>query len=385
MNPLRVVQVITRCVRGGAHQVVRCLLERLPRGEFEQTLVCGSEGAPPGSVVVPELVREISPQVDVRALFRLTRFFAQDRPDVVHAHTYKAGVLATVAGRLAGVPGVIFTPHGHIFSPGAAIPGVPGGLRLEALRWVTRAAQGCADRITALSEPDLAQQVALRLSPASKYVVVRNGIEVERFARPRERLFPGTPVIGAVGRFSEEKGHRFLIEAMSRVRRRLPEARLVLVGYGALLESLRGSAAALGLGSAVTFAGERDSAEMLPSFDLFVQPSLYESQGLALLEAMAAGIPAIATAVGGVGDVVQEGQTGFLVPPADPDALAQAIVRLWNSPEEARGVAGRAAARVREAFSSQRMLESYASLYREVARGRDPGVAGPRDPGIPGN
>src|SRR5258706_2272435 len=165
-------------------------------------------GAPGGALVVRALVREIRPRSDAAALARLTRLFAKERPDVVHAHTYKAGVLASTAGRIAGVPAVIFTPHGHIFSRGANIPGVPAGLKLEALRWVTRVAQGCADRITALSAPDLDQQVALRLSPASKYVVVRNGIDLDRFAKPKAKTFEGSPVIGAVGRFSEEKGHR---------------------------------------------------------------------------------------------------------------------------------------------------------------------------------
>lgn len=366
MNALRIVQVLTRCVRGGALQVVRCLLDRLPREEFEQTLVCGSESAPAGALVVPELVREIRPGTDAAALVRLTRIFAKERPDVVHAHTYKAGVLASVAGRIAGVPAVIFTPHGHIFARGANIPGVPGGLKLGLLKWITRAAQACADRITALSEPDLDQQVALRLSPASKYVVVRNGIDVERFVRPRERTFDGSPVIGAVGRFSEEKGHRVLIQAMPAVLRVHPKARLVLVGYGALEGELRGRASNLGLDGAVTFVGERDSAEMLQSFDLFVQPSLYESQGLALLEAMAAGIPSIATDVGGVGDVVRDGDTGLLVPPADPEALAAAIVRLAAAPDLGLVLSQRASRRVREHFSSDRMVEAYARLYREL-------------------
>lgn len=366
MTALRVFQVLTRCVRGGALQVVRSLLDRLPRGEFEQRLVCGPESAPDGALVIPELGREIRPVADAAALVRLTRLLAKERPDVVHAHTYKAGVLASLAGRIAGVPAVLFTPHGHIFSRGANIPGVPGGLKLEALRWVTRAAQGCADRITALSEPDLEQQVALHLSPASKYVIVRNGIDVERFARPRTKSFDGSPVIGAVGRFSEEKGHRYLIQAMPAVLRSLPGARLVLVGYGALEGELRGRAASLGLDRVVTFAGERDSADVLPSFDLFVQPSLYESQGLALLEAMAAGIPAVGTAVGGVGDVVRDGDTGLLVPPADPDAMAAAIVRLAGSPGLGAALAERAARRVRELFSSGTMVESYARLYREL-------------------
>jgi len=368
MSALRIAQVITRCVRGGAWQVVRALMDRLPREDFEQRLVCGPESAPVGALVVPELGREIRPRQDAAALLRLTRIFAKERPDVVHAHTYKAGVIASVAGRIAGVPAVVFTPHGHIFSRGANIPGVPGGPKLEALRWITRAAQGCADRITALSEPDLEQQVALRLSPASKYLVVRNGIDVERFAGPRGRLFDGAPVIGAVGRFSAEKGHRYLIDAMPAVRRALPRARLVLVGYGDLEGELRGRAASLGPDGAVIFAGERDSAEVLGSFDLFVQPSLYESQGLALLEAMAAGVPAIASEVGGVGDVVRHGETGLLVPPAEPEALAGAIVRLAEAPDLALRLTQGAASRVREHFSVETMVESYARLYRELVR-----------------
>ncbi|HLY75168.1 MAG TPA: glycosyltransferase family 4 protein [Planctomycetota bacterium] len=366
MSRLRVVQVITRCVRGGAYQVVRCLLDRLPSEEFEQRLISGPEAAPAGTLVVPELVRDISPRLDVAALVRLTRIFAKERPDVVHAHTYKAGVLAAVAGRLAGIPAVLFTPHGHIFSRGAKIPGVPGGVRLESLRWITKAAQGCADRITALSEPDLQQQLALGLSAPSKYVIVRNGIDCERFAGPRPRSFEGSPLIGAVGRFSEEKGHRYLLEAMASLRRRLPGARLVLVGYGALEGDLRSRATLLAVDGLVTFAGERDSAELVGSFDVFAQPSLYESQGLAILEAMAAGVPVVATDVGGVRDAVQDGQNGLLVPPADPEALAQAIVRLAGDRELAFRLAARAGRDVRERHSASTMIESYAGLYREL-------------------
>jgi glycosyltransferase involved in cell wall biosynthesis len=366
MTALRVAQVITRCVRGGAYQVVRALLDRLPPGEFEQTLVAGPEAAPAGALVVPELVREIEPLRDAAALVRMTRIFAKERPDVVHAHTYKAGVLASMAGRIAGVPAVLFTPHGHIFSRGASIPGVPGGLKLELLRWITRAAQGCADRITALSDPDLEQQVSLNLSPASKYVVVRNGIDCDRFAGPRPRAFEGSPVIGSVGRFSEEKGYRHLLEAMVEVRRRLPGARLALVGYGALEGDLRSRTAGLGLDGIVTFAGERDSAEVIGAFDVYVQPSLYESQGLAILEAMAAGVPVVASDVGGVRDAVRDGGTGLLVPPADPGALAEAILRLAGDPALASRLAAEAGRRVRERYSSSTMVASYAALYREL-------------------
>jgi glycosyltransferase involved in cell wall biosynthesis len=367
MMRVRVFQVITRMVRGGAQRVVQDLLDRLPRPEFEQTLVCGAESAPPEAVRIPEMVREIRPTSDAAAVARLAELFLARRPQVVHAHTYKAGVLATVAARLAGVPAIIFTPHGHIFGKDARIPGVPeDAAKLGALRWITRAAQACAHRVTALSETDLADQLALGLSPASKYVVVRNGIDFDRFDRPSAPRRDGEFVLGAVGRFTTEKGHRYLLEAFARVRRGLPSARLVLVGYGELDAELRRQAEVLSVADGVTFTGERDSAEMLPAFDLFVQPSLYESQGIAILEAMAAGRPVVATDVGGVRDVVRDGETGLLVPSADPDALAAAILRLARAPELAARLAARGRENVRTEYSVDRMVSSYERLYMQV-------------------
>jgi glycosyltransferase involved in cell wall biosynthesis len=116
----------------------------------------------------------------------------------------------------------------------------------------------------------------------------------------------------------------------------------------------------------VTFAGERDSAEVLGGFDVFVQPSLYESQGLAILEAMAAGVPVVATDVGGVRDAVRDGETGLLVPPSDPRALAEAIARLCGDRELSGRLAARAGREVRERYTASGMVDAYATLYREL-------------------
>ncbi|MBV8879471.1 MAG: glycosyltransferase family 4 protein, partial [Planctomycetaceae bacterium] len=129
---------------------------------------------------------------------------------------------------------------------------------------------------------------------------------------------------------------------------------------------LRSRAAALGLDGVVTFAGERDSAEVLGGFDVFVQPSLYESQGIAILEAMAAGVPVVASDVGGVRDVVRHGTSGLLVPPADPRALATAILRYLADLDLGRRVSGEAGRDVRVRFSLPTMLDAYARLYREL-------------------
>ncbi len=375
MKRIRLFLVITRMVHGGAQQVVLQLVERLPRDEFDPTVICGAPAAGEKSLlpsleragarvrIVPELVREVHPRRDLLAAAKLAGIFERGRPDVVHAHTYKAGVAGSAAARLAGVPAVIFTPHGHIFARGARIPGVPGaGRRLGLLRWITRAAQDCANCVTALSEDDLRQQVALGLSPRSRYRVIRNGIDVGRFDSPPAPR--GPLVVGAVGRFTSEKGHDVLIDAFRRVRGRIPQARLVLVGYGDLEAELRRKVEEFSLSGAVSFPGGRDSAEMLASFHVFVQPSLYESQGLAILEAMAAGRPVVATDVGGVRDVVRDGETGLLVPAEDPEAMAGAIVRLAEAPERAAALAARARERVHRFFSVEQMVDAYARLYR---------------------
>jgi len=189
---------------------------------------------------------------------------------------------------------------------------------------------------------------------------------VDRFGGTAARPAGDAPVIGAVGRFTSEKGHVHLVEAFARVRGSLPGARLVLVGFGELEKDLRGRVRGLGLEDAVTFTGERDSAEVLHGIDLFVQPSLYESQGLAILEAMAAGRPVIAADVGGVRDVVRDGETGLLVRAADPGALAEAILRLARDPSAAASMAARARERVRGLFSVERMVAEYARLYKEL-------------------
>ena len=141
-RPIRVMQVITRMITGGAQKVVRQLLEGLP---YEQVLVCGPDGdwIPRNQAVhrVPSLQRETRPGSDARAVAELYSLMRRWRPTVVHAHTYKAGVVGCMAARLAGIRAVIFTPHGHIFASGAQIPGVPRGKKLEALRWVTRVSQ----------------------------------------------------------------------------------------------------------------------------------------------------------------------------------------------------------------------------------------------------
>lgn len=368
MIRLRTLQIVTRMVQGGAQRIVHHLLERLP---FDQALACGPEGSPNGVRTpvfpVPDLVRDPAPKRDLQAVRSLYEIIRRWRPHVVHAHTYKAGVVGCFAARAAGVPGIVFTPHGHIFASGSRIPGVPsGGPRLEVLRWVTRVAQMFSHRITALSDADLEQQVRLELSPRSKYCVIRNGIDVEAYrnghgGKDRFGLARFRPLLGTVGRLTSEKGHEVLLQAMRIVRNALPAAGLAIVGGGEMEPALRAQA-----GDGVHFLGPMESREVLSSFDVYVHPSYYESQGLAILEAMAAGRPVVATDAGGVRDVVLHERTGLLVPPGNPRALAESVIRLATNRAEAERFSANAAERVRREFSLQAMLDGYASLYRSL-------------------
>lgn len=386
---IRLSFVITRLIRGGAQRIVLTLLERLDRSRFDIELVTGAQTGSEGSFladaerlglpvrVVPALAREIHPLRDASAIGALWRHFRRVSPHIVHAHTYKACVLGAFAARAAGVPRVILSPHGHIFEPEAGIPGVPrAGARLYALRELTRAAQRCADRVLALSEEDLRGQLRYGLAPRSRYRVIQNGIAcpAEADVRPRPRVAGRGPVIGSVGRLTREKGHALLLEGIARLRPRCPTLRVRIVGGGPEEAALREQARRAGLDDCVEWAGHRsDVMRQLAEMDVYVHPALYEGQGLAILEAMACGRPVIATAVGGVPAVVRDGETGVLVPPRDPAALAEAVERLWNDPARAERLARNARAFVEKAFPVEAMVKAYERLYRDLAKGEGAG------------
>lgn len=362
--------MITRWVEGGAKQVVAALARHMDRERFEPALAIGH--VEPGTALpaiphfrLPRLHREVRPMDDLRSAVRLARVVNGWSPDVIHGHTYKAGVAAAIVGRALRVPAVIFTPHGHVFGEEARIPGVPArGWKRALLYWIHRAAGACAHRVTTLSEADLKEHRELLLAPTTKLVTIENGVEVGRFnggARTRECR------LSTVGRLSEEKGHIHLIEAMPLIRERHPRATLSVAGDGPERPALERRAAELGLNGCVRFLGRiEDPAPLLAQTDVYVQPSLYEGLGLAIAEAMAARCPVVATRVGGVPALVRDGTTGLLARPADPRSLAGAVDRLLSDAALAESLADAARRLVAERFSVERMVSRYEALYSEL-------------------
>lgn len=379
MAAVKVLHVITRLDRGGSATNTLLTAAGLPP-PFEQCVVYGRTREFPQLALelqgkiemseIPELVREISPLKDLIALLKLYRLIKQGRFDLVHTHTSKAGVLGRLAARLARVPRIVHTPHGHYFAGGYAGPALTAlFIRLE--RWAAL----FTDRIIGLTDQEVADHLAQGIGRPEQYVSIPSGIGLEGFERTQAPadavkaslgLPPSAHLIGSVGRLEPVKGHRYLLEAFHALARSFPDLYLALVGDGELFPELRAFAERSGLAERVLFLGWRDDVHrLLHAFDLFVFPSLNEGQGRALVEAMAAGLPIVASRAGGIPGVLAQGEAGLLVEARSGPALARGIEALLLD-DSLRERLGRAARERARGYSVEVMLRKIEALYREL-------------------
>jgi glycosyltransferase involved in cell wall biosynthesis len=288
-------------------------------------------------------------------IVKLARLFRRWQPDVIHTHDDRALFYAGPAAWATRVPLVINTRHGRNFhfTPRQVAVG----------RWLAR----LVDRYVCVSDDVKSQCVAEGIEPARLRTIL-NGIDTSRFGFKGSE--PAGPVV-TVARLSPEKDVAKLVRATAMAAQQNSELRVEVAGDGPCREVLERLVAELGLGDRIAFLGEvRDVPALLARARMFVLASRSEGIPLTALEAMACGLPVVATRVGGLPEVVDEGVTGLLVPPADPAALAGAMAALWNDPErrDRMGRAGRD--RAEERFDVRRMVAQYESLYLEGA-GRD--------------
>jgi len=365
---IRVLYVVNDFVAGGAERHLIELWRRLDRGAFEVTIACfrreGSFAAEAGAVGWPivdlGMNRRIYDAAGLRGLLRLVTLIREFRPDVVHGYLFGPNLFAAIAGRLCGVPAVVVAKRNvdAFESP-----------RQVAVQWL---AHRLATHVTAVSDAVAESSVALGV-PRARITVIPNGVDVARFAdRPADRarlgINGGLPVIGSVGCLAARKDYGTMLEALALMRARGREVQAVLVGDGRDRLELEGKAQSLGLADRVRFLGERSDVEtLLPAMDVFALSSREEGIPNALLEAMAAGRPAVATAVGGTPEVLTDGETGWLVPPGSPEALAAALEQAIGDPAEAarRGAAARSAAEQRLGIDA--MARRHEAFYRRAA------------------
>lgn len=303
----------------------------------------------------------------LKMLWQLASHFRRIRPHVVHTHNTYAHIYGTLAARLSGVPVVVNTQHGR----GCGI--------MPKNRQHFRIANRWTDSIVAVSEDSAAQ---CRLDdPRSSERIMRiwNGIDVERFDF---RLSPPAgerPTAISVARLSPEKDFATLLHAVAQVVREVPDFRLRLVGDGDERDALERLTDQLGLRNHAEFLGERkDVPALLEEAGFFVSSSRTEGVSLTLLEAAAVGLPIVTTSVGGNPEVVEDGLTGFLVPPEQPSALAAAIVRMCHSRDRWADMGRLGRERVERHFEIERMVREYEELYERLLSPRCPASASGR-------
>jgi len=363
-GPLRVLHISFGLNVGGQEKLLVELARHADRSRFALTFVSlGDRGELAGDLEIcgARVIAMGEPSgLKPKLLYRLTRLFRRLRPDVVHTHDQRALFYAGPAAWAARVALLINTRHGRNFD--FTPRQVAVGRQLARL----------ADRYVCVSDDVKAQCVAEGIAP-HRLLTIKNGVDLERFPFSGPR--PGGPIV-TVARLSPEKDVANLVRATALAALRVRELRVEVAGGGPCLEDLKRLAASLNVGDRIAFLGEvRDVGALLCHARFFVLSSRSEGIPLTVLEAMACGLPVVATRVGGLPEVVEDGVTGLLVPAADPAALAEAMVRLCNDPfgRERMGRAG--GLRALELFDIRRMVADYESLYMDrLARRPEAGL-----------
>jgi glycosyltransferase involved in cell wall biosynthesis len=383
---VRILRVIARLNVGGPALHVAYLTAGLRSRGYDTTLVAGSLARGEDSMAfvadardvqiirIDQLGREISPFRDLVATVRLARLIRRERPDILHTHTAKAGTVGRVAALLAGgrrPPIVVHTFHGHV------LRGYFGPLRTWFFRQLERWLARHTTALIAVSPQVRDDLVALGVAPAERFVVVRLGVELgervtgEQDGRTESRRYLGIGperfAVGWIGRMTPVKRTDDVLVAFKQLRETGVDAVLCLVGDGPDRPQLEQRAHELGVIRDTLFLGyQEDVAPFYAAFDALILPSSNEGTPVSAIEALAAGRPVVATRVGGVPDVVQEGEDGFLVEPGATDDLAERLARLAREPElrERMGRAGRD--RVLPRYAVERLVDDVDRLYRSL-------------------
>jgi glycosyltransferase involved in cell wall biosynthesis len=358
---------------GGTETQAVELARRMPLAGYQVTLGCLRAQGPllQRLADTPVILREFHPDGGIDSprgiyqLLRLTRFLRKQKFDIVHTHDLWSNLMGVPAARLAGVPAIVSSRRdlAHF-----------DWYRGERRAWLRRI-QNLSGAVLANASPIRDALIAEdRFAPA-KVHLIHNGVDVEKFRKGRERrdiLFPNVgdaKLVVLVGNMhSDVKGHPWLIECAPRVTREFPNVRFVLVGEGALRAQFEQQVGSLGLAENFLFLGIRaDIPDILGACDIGVLPSRAEGLSNALLEYLAAGLPTIASRVGGNPELVEDGVSGFLVPP-DSEALGEALLKMLRDPELMRRFGERGREFVVQNFSFERLVRELDALYTDLLR-----------------
>jgi glycosyltransferase involved in cell wall biosynthesis len=366
---IRVVEVLATGTGGGAQEHLLSLVTRLDRTRYDVSVVALSAGVTVRKLQkagIPVLV--IDDPDDTIAVGALAAHLAEVRADVVHAHMYRAETVATRAVIALGEAGqrrpyLVATIHSSR---------IRSAEDQQHLRELTPH----MDRLIAVSKA-IEHKLVDEQRCAAPVSLIYNGVDLDRYDNqeacctlPEEYgMEPGSQIVGVVARLEPEKGHPTLLEAWPKVLREVPDAYLLIVGEGSRRDALEAQARELRIAHRVVFTGRRDDVPAVTAaLDVAVLPSYREAQGMVILEAMALSRPVVASRVGGIPEMIEDGVTGLLVPPHDAEALAAAIVRLLKNHPLADTLGRAGHDMVHDRFCIELMVAAIASIYDEGAR-----------------
>jgi len=365
------MQIVQSLEIGGMERVVTHLCQNLDRNKYNPMVCClKTKGtfAPhlesQGIKVFPLGKRGLdTPQF----LLKLRNLLRKERISLVHLHNSGPFFSGTIAAKLAGVPVIIYTDHSRLF------PDRKSTMITEKILSLF------VQQVVAVSEVVKEDLIKFEGINREKILTIPNGAEESNSSSPlalgqklRELKLDGAyPLIGSIARLVPQKGLEYLLEAGVKVKEEFPQAKFVIVGEGKLRPMLEKKATEIGFSSHVSFLGWRlDALEILPLFDIYVQPSLWEGLPMAILEAMAVGKPIVATKAGGIVEVLVDGENGLLVPPQNSQALAEGMITLLKNKFLSKQLGVAAQRSFRENFSVRRMVRNYEEVYERNLRAK---------------
>lgn len=381
-QPIPVLHVITRMIVGGAQENTLFTVSLLDKTQFNIDLVCGPQTGSEGSLIeeaqaqqisltiLPNLLRQVSPIHDLIALFQLTQLCRRRRYGIVHTHSSKAGILGRLAARLAGVSHIVHTVHGWSFHEYMPPIVRQGYILLE--RWMAT----FSDALIVVAEKDRLKGLQAGIGRPEQYHLIRSAIPVDAFdparidrqsVRHSLGISASAVVIGNVGRFSAQKNPLEWVRVAGRVARERPDAIFLLVGDGPLRAEVETLLIEEGIADRAILTGlRRDIPQMMAAMDIFLLTSLWEGLPRVIPQAMAMGVPLVASRADGTAEAIQDGVNGYLFNPGDEEGMAQACISLVDHPQVRAdlGKAGQSFARTN--FDLKQMIAEIENLYHQL-------------------
>lgn len=374
-----VAHIIDELPPDGAERLLVDLMRRRS-GRFRYAIVCLVKGGPLeaefAALGVPVVIIGRTRKLDFGMVLKLARWMRQQQVAVVHTHLFTADVFGRLAARLAGVRAVFSTSHNV------------NGWKGRAHRWLDRLLALVSSRVVGCTEEVGRVLVERDRIPAHKVAVVENGVDLRRFdavspAGVREEfgIDADAVLMGVVGRLHPQKGHQDLLQAFVQLRGQTSRKfQCLFIGEGELRPQLEAEVQRLGLGGVVRFTGLRsDVPRLLVALDLFVMPSRWEGLPMALLEAMACGKPCVVTSVGGIPSVIDDGANGLMLPPEQPQVMADALARVMSDGALQASLGATARECALRRYDVGRALQAYESMYDEALGAAAPVAALPAD------